>query len=658
MTGWVMENEFHFDLKEELRKLPEKPGVYIMHDHTDAILYVGKAVNLRHRVHQYFVKKLNRGPKIEYMVTKIAYFEYIVTDSELEALILENNLIKEHRPKYNTLLKDDKTYPYIKVTVGETYPRVLFTRKLKKDGSRYFGPFKSAGAVRDTIELMRKLFQIRDCTRNLPRDQGKERPCLNYQIGQCKAPCQGYVSEEEYRRKVDEAVSFLGGSYKPVVRLLTERMEKASSELDFEQAAEWRDLRASVLQVSEKQKMESEDGNDRDVIAMAADGTEAVVSVFYVRGGRVIGRDHQFLHIGLDEDRKEILSDFVRQFYAGNMMLPSEVMLETEISDRALLEKWMSQRKGRAVHIRVPLRGTKEKLVAMARENSEIVLRQDRERIRQQEGRTIGAMQEIATLLGISHISRVEAYDISNTSGVESVGSMVVFEKGMPKPGDYRKFRIRTVQGPDDYASLKEVLTRRFIHGLEETEQLKEKGMDPRLGSFSVFPDLVMMDGGRGQVNIAENVLRELGLPIPVCGMVKDDYHRTRGLYFRNVELPIDTHSEGFKLITRIQDEAHRFAIEYHRSLRSKAQTHSVLDEIKGIGPARRKALLRAFGSAEAVRDAGLDQLAHAPSMDARSARSVWDFFHPAESAEKADADGSLFLSGQLPGQDGRDKIN
>ena len=658
MTGWVMENEFHFDLKEELRKLPEKPGVYIMHDHTDAILYVGKAVNLRRRVHQYFVKKLNRGPKIEYMVTKIAYFEYIVTDSELEALILENNLIKEHRPKYNTLLKDDKTYPYIKVTVGETYPRVLFTRKLKKDGSRYFGPFKSAGAVRDTIELMRKLFQIRDCTRNLPRDQGKERPCLNYQIGQCKAPCQGYVSEEEYRRKVDEAVSFLGGSYKPVVRLLTERMEKASSELDFEQAAEWRDLRASVLQVSEKQKMESEDGNDRDVIAMAADGTEAVVSVFYVRGGRVIGRDHQFLHIGLDEDRKEILSDFVRQFYAGNMMLPSEVMLETEISDRALLEKWMSQRKGRAVHIRVPLRGAKEKLVAMARENSEIVLRQDRERIRQQEGRTIGAMQEIATLLGISHISRVEAYDISNTSGVESVGSMVVFEKGMPKPGDYRKFRIRTVQGPDDYASLKEVLTRRFIHGLEETEQLKEKGMDPRLGSFSVFPDLVMMDGGRGQVNIAENVLRELGLPIPVCGMVKDDYHRTRGLYFRNVELPIDTHSEGFKLITRIQDEAHRFAIEYHRSLRSKAQTHSVLDEIKGIGPARRKALLRAFGSAEAVRDAGLDQLAHAPSMDARSARSVWDFFHPAESAEKADADGSLFLSGQLPGQDGRDKIN
>lgn len=658
MTGWVMENEFHFDLKEELRKLPEKPGVYIMHDHTDAILYVGKAVNLRRRVHQYFVKKLNRGPKIEYMVTKIAYFEYIVTDSELEALILENNLIKEHRPKYNTLLKDDKTYPYIKVTVGETYPRVLFTRKLKKDGSRYFGPFKSAGAVRDTIELIRKLFQIRDCTRNLPRDQGKERPCLNYQIGQCKAPCQGYVSEEEYRKKVDEAVSFLGGSYKPVVRLLTARMEKASSELDFEQAAEWRDLRASVLQVSEKQKMESEDGNDRDVIAMAADGTEAVVSVFYVRGGRVIGRDHQFLHIGLDEDRKEILSDFVRQFYAGNMMLPSEVMLETEISDRALLEKWMSQRKGRAVHIRVPLRGAKEKLVAMARENSEIVLRQDRERIRQQEGRTIGAMQEIATLLGISHISRVEAYDISNTSGVESVGSMVVFEKGMPKPGDYRKFRIRTVQGPDDYASLKEVLTRRFTHGLEETAQLKEKGMDPKLGSFSVFPDLVMMDGGRGQVNIAENVLRELGLPIPVCGMVKDDYHRTRGLYFRNVELPIDTHSEGFKLITRIQDEAHRFAIEYHRSLRSKAQTHSVLDEIKGIGPARRKALLRAFGSAEAVRDAGLDQLAHAPSMDARSARSVWDFFHPAESAEKADADGSLFLSGQLPGQDGRDKIN
>lgn len=623
-----MENEFHFDITEELRKLPEKPGVYIMHDRTDAILYVGKAVNLRRRVHQYFVRKLNRGPKIEYMVARIAYFEYIVTDSELEALILENNLIKEHRPKYNTLLKDDKTYPYIKVTVSETFPRVIFTRKLKKDGSKYFGPFKSAGSVRDTIELMRKLFQIRDCTRSLPRELGKERPCLNYQIGQCGAPCQGCITEEDYRKKVDEAVDFLSGNYKPVVRMLTEKMEKASAALDFEDAAALRDLRTSVLDVSERQKMESGDGDDRDIMAMAVDGTEAVVQVFYVRGGRVIGRDHSFLHIGLDESRKAVLSDFVRQFYAGNMMLPSEVMLETDIDDRELLESWMTMRRGKAVHIRVPQRGAKEKLVAMARENAEIVLKQDRERIRMQEGRTIGAMQEIASLLQIGHLSRVEAYDISNTSGLESVGSMVVFERGMPKPSDYRKFRIQTVQGPNDYASLQEVLTRRFSHGIQEAAELEEKHIDRKMGSFSVFPDLIMMDGGRGQVNIAEGVMAGLGLDIPVCGMVKDDYHRTRGLFFHNVEMPIDTHSEGFKLITRVQDEAHRFAIEYHRSLRSKAQTHSMLEDIEGIGPTRRKALLRAFGSVEAVREASLDQLRHAPSMDSGSAENVWNFFH------------------------------
>lgn len=626
-----MENVYHFDIKEELAKLPEKPGVYIMHDRTDAILYVGKAKNLRRRVHQYFVKKLNRNPKIEYMVTMIASFEYIVTDSELEALILENNLIKEHRPKYNTTLKDDKTYPYIKVTVGEPYPRIYFTRKLEKDGARYFGPFKTAGSVRDTIELMRKLFQIRDCNRVLPRDEGKDRPCLNLQIGQCQGPCQGYVTREAYGKKVEEAVAFLGGAYKPVVRMLTEKMEKASAQLDFESAAAWRDLRTSVLDVSQKQKMDSGSGDDQDIMAMAADGGDAVVSVFYVRGGRVIGRDHFFLHVGMEEEKGAVLADFVRQFYAGHTVLPAAVMMETEIEDRALLEEWMTRRRGKAVRILVPKRGAKEKLVAMARENAQIVLSQDRDRIRAQEGRTIGAMQEIASLLGLGHISRVEAYDISNTSGLESVGSMVVFEGGRPKTGDYRKFRIRTVEGPNDYASLQEVLNRRFIHGIREAAELEERHMDRKLGSFSAFPDLIMMDGGRGQVHIAEGVLEKLGLDIPVCGMVKDDYHRTRGLYFHNVEMPIDTRSEGFKLITRVQDEAHRFAIEYHRSLRSKAQVHSILDEIEGIGKIRRKALLRSFGSAEAIRDASLDQLTHAPSMDSRSARHVYDFFHPQE---------------------------
>ncbi len=639
-----------FDLKEELKKLPAKPGVYIMHAKTDAILYVGKAINLNRRVHQYFVRKIGRGPKIERMVDRIAYFEYIVTDSELEALVLENNLIKENRPKYNTLLKDDKTYPYIKVTLQEDYPRVIFTRKMKKDGARYFGPFKSSFAVKETIELLRKLYRVRDCTRSLPRDIGLERPCLNYQIDQCDAPCQGKISREDYRQNIDKAVDLLAGNYKPVVKMLEERMKAASEEMDFETAAKMRDLMQNVISVTQTQKMESGDGEDRDVLALAIDGTDAVVQVFYVRGGKLIGRDHSFLRIGeedaallgqdtetgeeedsrkLEEVKARVLSTFIRQTYASTVFLPKELMLECEIEDHELIEEWLSARRGNRVYLKVPKRGTRSHLVQMAKENAEIALKMDRERIRLEEGRTIGAMQEIASLLGLGHLTRVEAYDISNTSGVESVGSMVVFEKGKPKRSDYRKFRIRTVEGPNDYASMREVLGRRLRHGIEEAQDLKERQLDLTDGSFSVMPDLIMMDGGRGQVNIAEDVCRELGLQIPVCGMVKDDYHRTRGLYYHNVELPIDTRSEGFKLITRVQDEAHRFAIEYHRSLRGKAQTHSLLDEIEGIGPARRKALLRAFGSLEAIRDADEDQLAHAPSMNAASARKVYEFFHP-----------------------------
>ena len=627
-----------FDIQEELKKLPDRPGVYIMHDAKDAIIYVGKAINLKRRVHQYFVRKIGRGPKIERMVEQIARFEYIVTDSELEALVLENNLIKEHRPKYNTLLKDDKTYPYIRVTVEEEYPRVQFTRKMKKDKSRYFGPFKSAWAVRDTIDLLRKLYKIRDCSRVLPRDIGQERPCLNYQIGQCDAPCQGQIGKEAYRENVDRALDFLNGNYTPVLKMLEEKMQKASEELNFEDAASYRDLRESVLQVSQKQKIDQSDGEDKDILAMAQDGQDAVVQVFFVRGGRLIGRDHYFIRIGMDEEPQEILSNFVKQFYAGTPFLPRELMLECGINDQALLEDWLSSRRGSRVYIRVPQRGTKEKLVNMARENAEIVLRQDRERIRLEEGRTIGAMQELASLLGIGYVSRLEAYDISNTSGVESVGSMVVFEHGKPRKSDYRKFKIRTVQGPNDYASLKEVLTRRFEHGLREKEELERKHADSRLGSFTNFPDLIMMDGGRGQVSVAEEVMEELQLEIPVCGMVKDDYHRTRGLYFRNVELPIDTRSEGFKLITRVQDEAHRFAIEYHRSLRSKAQTHSMLEEIEAIGPARRKALLRAFGSLEGIRDADLEALSRAPSMNRGSAEKVYAFFHPEEKRQADEA--------------------
>lgn len=628
-----------FDLQEELKKLPAKPGVYIMRGSRDEILYVGKAVNLNRRVHQYFVRKIGRGPKIEHMVSRIAWFEYIVTDSELEALVLENNLIKENRPKYNTLLKDDKTYPYIKVTVQEEYPRVLFTRKMKKDGARYFGPFKSAFAVKETIELLRKLYYVRDCTRNLPRDIGQERPCLNYQIGQCQAPCQGKVTKEDYQANIEKALSFLAGNYRPVVKTLEERMKAASSQMDFETAAKMRDLMQNVLSVTQKQKMESSDGEDRDVLALAMDGADAVVQVFHMRGGKLIERDHSFLRIG-DEDAEEslsgrervrasVLSTFVRQFYASAVFLPKEILLECRIEDQKLIEEWLSAKRGNRVYLKVPSRGTYSRLIRMAQDNAKLTLQKDRERIRLEEGRTIGAMQEIAAVLGLDHLTRVEAYDISNTSGVESVGSMIVFEKGKPKRSDYRKFRIRSVEGPNDYASLKEVIERRLRHGLEEARDLEERNLSRKDGSFSVFPDLIMMDGGRGQVNVAQQVCRELELEIPVCGMVKDDYHRTRGLYFHNEELPIDPRSEGFKLITRVQDEAHRFAIEFHRSLRGKAQTHSLLDEINGIGPARRKALLRAFGSLEAIRDADEEHLANAPSMNASSARKVYEFFHP-----------------------------
>lgn len=620
-----------FNIEEELKKLPGRPGVYIMHDARDEIIYVGKAISLKNRVRQYFQTSRNKGPKIEQMVQRICRFEYIVTGSELEALVLESNLIKEHRPKYNTMLKDDKSYPFIKVTVGEAFPRVVFSRNMKKDKSRYFGPFTSAGAVKDTIELIDKLYKLRNCTLSLPRDIGKDRACLYYHIGQCPAPCQGKISSEEYRKSVDGALEFLGGNYAPVLDMLQEKMEQASEELDFEKAIEYRDLQSSVRQVAQRQKITHEDGEDKDVLAMAVDGGDAVVQVFFIRGGKMIGRDHFYLRVAPHDTKAIILSSFIKQYYAGTPFVPRELMLETEIEDQGLVEKWLTEKRGQRVYLRVPKKGTKEKLVEMAAENASIVLRQDRERIKREEGRTIGAVHEIEDLLGIDRAMRMEAYDISNISGFESVGSMIVYEKGKPKRSDYRKFKIRTVQGPDDYASMEEVLTRRFAHGLEERKELDEKGMGYEMGSFSRFPDLLLMDGGRGQVNVALRVLDNLGISIPVCGMVKDDFHRTRGIYFENVELPIDTHSEAFHLVTRIQDEAHRFAIEYHRSLRSKAQVRSLLDEIEGIGPTRRKALMRTFQSLEAIRDASLEELTNAPSMNARSAREVYDYFHGEE---------------------------
>ncbi len=596
---------------------------------------MGKAISLKNRVRQYFQSSRNKSVKIQQMVERIRRFEYIVTDSELEALVLECNLIKEHRPKYNTMLKDDKSYPFIKVTLGEEYPRVLFARTMKKDKSRYFGPYTSAGAVKDTIELIGKLYKLRSCNRSLPRDIGKERPCLYYHIGQCNAPCQGKISREEYRKSIDDALEFLNGNHAPVLGMLEQKMNEAAENMEFEAAIEYRDLIQSINQVAQRQKITRGDGEDKDVLAMAVEAVDAVMQVFFIRDGKMIGREHFYLRVAPHDTRSAILSSFVKQYYGGTPFVPKELMLETDIEDHDVVEAWLTEKRGQRVHLHVPKKGTKEKLVEMAKENAAIVLRQDKERIKREEGRTIGAVHEIEKLLDIECAMRMEAFDISNISGFESVGSMIVYEKGKPKRSDYRKFKIKTVQGPDDYASMEEVLTRRFSHGLEERKELEEKGMGYEMGSFSRFPDLIMMDGGRGQVNIALKVLDSLGIDIPVCGMVKDDYHRTRGIYFENVELPIDTHSEAFRLVTRIQDEAHRFAIEYHRSLRSKQQVHSILDDIEGIGPTRRKALMRTFKSLEAVRDATLDQLANAPSMNLRSAQQVYDFFH-SENAQKS----------------------
>ena len=618
-----------FNFEEELKKLPRKPGVYIMRDDKDVILYVGKAINLHNRVRSYFRENIGRGPAIDQMVSLIARFEYIVTDSELEALVLENNLIKENSPKYNTLLKDDKTYPYIKVTVGEDYPRILFSRTMKKDKSRYFGPYTSAAAVKDTIELLNKLYQLRTCNRVLPRDTGLERPCLNYHIKQCLAPCQGYVSKEEYRQQVAGALEFLNGNYSPILKDLEEKMNKAAEAMEFEDAARYRDLLSSVRQVSQKQKITEGVGEDKDILALYQDETEAVVQVFFVRDGKLIGREHYYMTHVPENNKPAILQDFVKQFYAGTPFIPRELMLQYEIEDAELIEKWLSERKGSRVYLKVPKIGSKEKLVELAAQNAKLVLSQDREKLKREEGRTIGAVKEISDLLKLplGSTARMEAYDISNINGFENVGSMVVYEKGKPKRSDYRKFKIKSVSGPDDYACMREVLTRRFRHGMEESKELEEQEMDQEYGSFTKFPDLILMDGGRGQVNIALSVLEELGIDIPVCGMVKDDNHRTRGLYYHNIELPIDTHSEGFKLITRIQDEAHRFAIEYHRSLRSKTQVKSVLDDIPGVGPARRKALMRHFKSLQEIRQATVEELMEIPEMNERTAQEIVAFF-------------------------------
>lgn len=617
-----------FNIEEELKKLPGSPGVYLMHDEKDEIIYVGKAISLKNRVRQYFQSSRNKTAKINQMVSKINRFEYIVTDSEMEALILECNLIKEHKPKYNTMLKDDKGYPFIKVTINEDYPRISLARKMAKDKAKYFGPYTSATAVKDTIDLLRKIYKIRTCNKSITKEQTYTRPCLNYHIKQCEGPCMGYISSEEYIKKFSGVMDFLNGKYAPIIEMLEKKMYAASEKMEFEQAAGYRDLINSVKEISKKQKITSDDSMDRDIIAYAMEGNDAVVQVFFIRNGKVLGREHFHITLAPLDTGRQVLTSFVKQYYGSSPFVPKELLVQEEIDDEDIILKWLTQKRGQKVAIRVPKKGDKEKLLELANRNARIVLEQDKDKLRSEERRTREAVAQIDEIIGVSYTKRIEAFDISNINGFESVGSMVVYEDGKPKRNDYRKFKIKWVKGADDYSSMREVLTRRFNHGLEEIEQMKMNSEISEYGSFNRFPDLIMMDGGRGQVNIALEVLNEMKLNIPVCGMVKDDHHRTRGLYYENVELPIDTHSEGFRLITRIQDEAHRFAITFHRSLRSKEQVHSILDDIDGIGPARRKTLMKEFKSLEAIKDATIEQLKKVPAMNESAAQKVYDFFH------------------------------
>lgn len=624
-----------FDLAEELKKLPAKPGVYLMHDEKDEIIYVGKARILKNRVRQYFQEGYQKSIKIAHMVSHIAYFEYIITNNEVEALVLECNLIKEHRPRYNTMLKDDKGYPYIRVTVQEMYPRLEFCRRPRRDKEKYFGPYTSAGAVKETLELMRRIYKIRNCNRKLPRDFGKERPCLYHQIGQCDAPCQGNVDSAAYRENVEKAMRFLQGDDREVLALLQEKMEEAAAELEFERAAEYRDLIESVRRIEEKQKINRSDREERDLIAIAREKDEAVAAVFFVRDGKLLGRDH-FHMTGIgDSSDEEVMEDFIKQFYVGTPYVPREIHLSAMPEGQAVLEEWLGQKRGTAVSLFLPKRGPKRQMMELVQENADNVLSRDREKIRREEARTTGAVHELENLLGMKGLRRMEAFDISNTSGYENVASMVVFEMGKPRRSDYRRFRIRSVKGPDDYASMEEALTRRFAHGLRDLEAQKEEETLP--GGFSSFPDIIMMDGGKGQVGVAVRVLEKFGLDIPVCGMVKDDAHRTRGLYYRNEIIDFPPRSEAFAMITRLQDEAHRFAIEYHKNLRGKRQVYSVLDEIKGVGPARRKALMKHFRDIGKIRDASVSELSSVDGIPEKLAEEIYSFFHE-DSSKKNDA--------------------
>lgn len=621
--GW----DFMMLLDEKLKNLPENPGVYLMRDETDNIIYVGKAISLRNRVRQYFQSSKNHSPKVRAMVANIRDFEYIITDSELEALILECNLIKKHRPKYNILLKDDKSYPYIKVTMEEDYPRIMLTRDVARDKNLYYGPYSSTKVVRDTIEVIKKLFPIRTCKKNLNNMKKGDRPCLYYYINQCQGPCLGNITKEDYREVIRDVRKFLDGKYEDLMVGLKEKMKEAAAELNFEKAASIRDKIISVEKVMETQKIVSVDMLDQDVIAIALGESESIVQMFFIRNGKLTGSEQFVLNTKNDNDIKEILGSFIKQFYLTSSFIPKEILLQQSIDEALIIERWLTSRKGNRVYIKTPQRGDKKKLVDMALKNAMEALENLKQKILREEARTIGASEELMQDLDLPYVpTRIEAFDISNIQGANSVASMVVFEKGRPSKQDYRRFRIKEIIGPDDYASMSQVITRRFRRGLKEQGEMEAQGRDPNKGKFSRFPDLLLIDGGRGQLNVAAAALRELGIDsIPIISLAE----KFDEIYTERMEEPlvIPKNSLGLQLLQRVRDEAHRFALTYHRSLHSKTSIRSILEDIPQIGPGRRRALLKHFGSIEAIREANLEELSGVGGMNRRAALSIMEYF-------------------------------
>ncbi len=617
-----------FDFQHQLKILPDKPGVYIMKNSLGEVIYVGKAKVLKNRVRQYFQNSKNHSEKVRAMVKNIAEFEYIVTDSEMEALILECNLIKKYSPRYNIALKDDKFYPFIKITTNEDFPRVYVTRNFAKDGNRYFGPYTNGTAVYEVMGLIKKLFPLRTCKKAIVEGGEPTRACLNYHINLCKAPCAGYISKAEYWEMIDEIINILNGTDTSIIKNLKLEMEKAAEELEFEKAAKIRDRILAIELISEKQKMFTVKEGDEDFIDLYTDEKDGCAQVFFVREGKVTGREHFMIENISDDPVKEVISSFIASFYGGTAQIPKTIYVPEEIEDQELIEKFLTEKRGSKVWIKVPKKGDKKNLLDMVRNNAKIMLDQFKEKMVEEKELNKSALTELADVLGLDSLpARIEAYDISNIQGVDSVGTMVVFENGKAKNSDYRRFKIKSVKGPNDYESMREILSRRFAHGLEEVNKIKERNLEYSKGKFCIFPDLIMMDGGKGQVNIALEVLKDFGIEIPVCGLVKDDKHRTRGIIFNNEEILIRRSSGLMNLITRVQDEVHRYAITYHRSLRDKRTLHSILEDIPRIGEKRRRNLLMKFGSIDNIKKASMEELLDTPGIDKRAAESIKQYF-------------------------------